>query len=119
VLLLLLAGSRARSWVVVASIIFLGGGLVWLFGRPAIHIGASGLIYGLIAYLIVAGICERRMVPMLISIIVGFFYGGTLATGILPTAGQQISWEGHLLGAAAGAIVAYVMTRPPDHDQCQ
>src|SRR5688572_8195991 len=47
VLLLLLAGSRGRSWAVVTSIVLLSGALLWLFGRPAIHIGASSLIYGL------------------------------------------------------------------------
>jgi membrane associated rhomboid family serine protease len=117
VLLLLLAGSRARSWAVVAGIVLLGGGLVWLFGRSAIHIGASGLIYGLIAYLIVAGICERRVIPMIASIFVGFLYGGTLATGILPSSLPHISWEGHLFGALAGATVAYVLTRPRDRTE--
>src|SRR5215208_6451322 len=66
-LLLLLAGSRARSWAIVTSIILLSGALLWMFGRPATHIGASGLIYGLIAYLLVSGISERRIVPMIIA----------------------------------------------------
>ena len=43
-LLTLLAGSRARSWQIVAAIVLAGGGLLWLFGRSAVHIGASGLV---------------------------------------------------------------------------
>src|SRR5215472_15048047 len=52
ILLVLLAGSQARSWAVVIDIVLLGGGLLWLFGRPAYHIGASGLVFGLITFLI-------------------------------------------------------------------
>jgi membrane associated rhomboid family serine protease len=111
VLLLLLAGSQARSWFVVICIVLLGGALLWLFGRPATHIGASGLIYGLIAYLLVSGYCERRFVPMIVAIVVGFLYGGTLASGVLPAWGSHISWEGHLLGAIAGGAIAVLMTK--------
>jgi membrane associated rhomboid family serine protease len=114
VLLLLLAGSRGRSWAVVTSIMLLSGGLLWLFGGPAIHIGASSLIYGLIAYLIVSGIRELRIVPMIVSVVVGLLYGGTLAAGVLPSSASHISWEGHLFGAIAGAAVAYWQTKERD-----
>jgi membrane associated rhomboid family serine protease len=117
VLLLLLAGSKAESWAIVACIVFLSGALLWLFGRPATHIGASSLIYGLVAYLIVSGIRERRLVPMSIAIFVGFVYGGTLASGLLPRWRSPISWEGHLLGAVAGGVIAYAMTLHPDEPE--
>jgi membrane associated rhomboid family serine protease len=111
VLLLLLAGSKAQSWAIVISIVLVSGALLWMFGRPATHIGASGLIYGLIAYLLVSGISERRIVPMLIAIVVGFLYGGTLASGVLPTSGSHISWEGHLFGAIAGGGIALLLAK--------
>jgi membrane associated rhomboid family serine protease len=111
VLLILLAGSKPRSWAIVISIVLLGGALLWMFGRTANHIGASGLIFGLIAYLLVSGFREMRFVPMVIAIIVGFFYGGTLASGVLPSWGSHISWEGHLFGAIAGVVIAVLMTR--------
>jgi membrane associated rhomboid family serine protease len=111
VLLVLLAGSKAQSWSVVAWIVLLSGALLWVLGRPATHIGASSLIYGLIAYLIVSGIREQRIVPMIISLAVGCLYGGTLVSGVMPRLNSQISWEGHLFGAIAGGIVAYFMTR--------
>lgn len=112
VLLALLAGSKARSWEVVIEIVVLAGILLWLFGRPATHIGASGLIFGLIGFLIVAGWFERRLISMLISIAVTFLYGGVLLAGVIPQFGNRVSWEGHLLGAVAGGIVAYQLTRP-------
>lgn len=111
VLLSLLAGSRARSWRIVAGVVLLGGLLLWTFGRSANHIGASGLIFGLISFLIVAGFLERRLVPLAISLLVGFLYGGTLLWGIIPRFGSQVSWDGHLAGAVAGAAVAFALTR--------
>jgi membrane associated rhomboid family serine protease len=111
VLLVLLAGSKAESWAVVAGIVLLGGGLLWLFGRPATHIGASSLIYGLIAYLFVSGIREGRFIPFVIAIVVGLLYGGTLLAGIVPSLSSHISWEGHLFGAIAGGAIAYWQTK--------
>jgi len=119
ILLLLLAGSKANSWTIVAFIVFMSGAMLWLFGRPATHVGASGLIFGLIAFLLASGILERRIVPLVISIVVGFLYGGTLLSGIVPDLGSHISWEGHLFGAIAGGLAAGLMTRrgvqPEDH----
>ena len=119
ILLLLLAGSKANSWTIVAFIVFMSGAMLWLFGRPATHVGASGLIFGLIAFLLASGILERRIVPLVISIVVGFLYGGTLLSGIVPDLGSHISWEGHLFGAIAGGLAAGLMTKrgvqPEDH----
>jgi membrane associated rhomboid family serine protease len=113
ILLILLAGSRAESWEVVGIIAVLGGVLLWIFGRPAVHIGASGLISGLTAFLVLAGFLEHRLIPLLIALLVGFLYGGSLVLGILPRVGSQISWDGHLCGAIAGGIVACALTRGP------
>lgn len=113
ILLMLLAGSRARSWLVVLAIIVLGGLLLWACGRSEKNnIGASGLVFGLIVFLIGSGFLERRIIPMLIALFVVFLYGGALISGILPTAGDHISWDGHLCGAVAGGLVAYVLARP-------
>jgi membrane associated rhomboid family serine protease len=111
VLLLLLAGSRAESWRVVVAIVLVGGGLLWLLGRPVNHIGASALIYGLVTYLIASGVLERRLVPLTIALIVGVLYGGSLALAILPSWGSKVSWEGHLFGAIAGVVVAWWLSR--------
>ena len=110
VLLVLLAGSNARSWAVVAYIVLVGGGLLWLFGRPVIHIGASGLGDGVIAFLRVSGIIERSFSPLRVAGEVAAPYGRTLGTGVLPHAAARVSWEGHLYGAVAGGLAAGSLT---------
>ncbi len=123
VLLTLLAGSRANSWEVVAEIGVVGGGLLWLFGRQAgqagqySHVGASGLIYGLIAFLLVSGFREKRPVPLLIALLVGFLYGGTLISGVLPSLDARVSWDGHLFGALAGGAAGYFSIQRATSDQ--
>ncbi|MCR9198200.1 MAG: rhomboid family intramembrane serine protease [Planctomycetaceae bacterium] len=107
ILLGLLAGSRANSYAVVPQLIVGGGLLLWCFGRTSRHVGASGLVYALIAFLIISGVRERRPAALIISIFVGLTYGATLLTGVLPTVGEGISWDGHLAGAVAGAVIAW------------
>ena len=110
ILLVLLAGSRANSIAIVVGLVFLGDLLLWIFGRGAsIHVGASGLIYGLIAFLITSGLLERHIVPLVISLFVLFLYGGTMIWGLLPSLRAEISWDGHLCGAIAGGLLAYGM----------
>ena len=108
VMLLLLSGSRANSVVIVISIIAIGGALLWLFGRGnTLHIGASLLVFGLAVFLIVSGILEKRMVPVLISFFVAITYGGILLSGIAPWQ-KGVSWDGHLFGGIGGAITAWI-----------
>lgn len=109
VLLTLLAGSRARSWLVALAIVLLSGGLLWIFGRPALHIGASALIFGLAAFLLVSGFLERRFRSLAIAVLVGLLYGSTLLWGILPTA-RTVSWDGHWCGMIAGILTAVWLT---------
>jgi len=110
VTLFLLAGSRADSGAIVVLITLLGGLGLWLFGRTAIHIGASGLVFGLIAFHIFAGIFEKRLISIVITLFVGASYAGVLLKGVIP--GQQgVSWDGHLIGAIAGALVALVTSK--------
>ena len=111
ILLSLLAGSRGNSKVIVSSLVVGGGVLLWLFGRGhSLHIGASGLVFGLITFLIASGFFEKRIRTMTISALVGFFYGLTLLMGVLP--GQTgVSWDGHLFGGVAGVIVAWLLLK--------
>jgi len=108
--LLLLAGSRANTGAIVVVIALLSGLGLWLFGRTALHIGASGLVFGLISFHIFAGIFERRLQSMLIALVVGVLYASTLFRGILPFQ-PGVSWDGHLFGAIAGGIVALITAR--------
>jgi len=105
VTLLLLAGSRANSGGIVILITILCGAGLWLLGREALHIGASGVVFGLISFHVFAGIFERRLQSVLIAFVVGLFYASTVLQGIMPFQ-QGVSWEGHLIGAVSGAAVA-------------
>ena len=111
VLLVLLSGSQADSRKIVAFIIVLGGILLWIFGRGnSIHIGASLLVFGLATFLVVAGLLEKRTIPLIISIVVALLYGSTLLSGIMPWH-TGVSWEGHLMGGVAGAITAWLLIK--------
>ena len=85
-------------------VVVLGGLLVWLVGRPAIHIGASGLVFGYFGYLVAQGWYERSFVSIAVAVAVLLLYGGIIF-GVLPQAGF-ISWEGHLFGLIAGVLAA-------------
>lgn len=110
ILLTLLVATQRHSWWIALQIVLLGGLLLWVFGRPAVHVGASGLIYGLIAYLMAAGFRQGRFGPAIAALLVGFLYGGTLLSGVLPTVGEHVSWDGHLTSAVAGGILGYFST---------
>ncbi|HLG35909.1 MAG TPA: rhomboid family intramembrane serine protease [Bacteroidia bacterium] len=82
----------------------MSGFWVWLFAREASHIGASGLIYGIAAFLFLSGVLKKNRNLLAISLLTVFLYGG-LTWGIFPVA-QHISWEAHLSGALAGFLCA-------------
>lgn len=113
ILLILLFGSTKHPWETVATIILLGGSLLWLLGRSAVHVGASGLIYGLIAFIIVNGFREKKLIPIVISLVVALFYGGTLFWGVLPSSDKTLSWDGHLYGAIAGGLLGWFQHQLP------
>ncbi|EMT6576758.1 MULTISPECIES: rhomboid family intramembrane serine protease [Providencia] len=87
-------------------IIVIGGFAVWLLGRNAIHIGASGWVFGLWGLLIAQGFFRRNWVDIAIALLV-LFYFGTMASGLLPTH-LYISTESHIAGAIAGVIYAWL-----------
>jgi membrane associated rhomboid family serine protease len=114
---LLILRNESAFWIVS----FLGAlatGLgTWIIGRGnSVHIGASGVIFAYFGYLLFAGIFERRIGSLLLSLVVFFFWGGML-WGVLPTQGSgAISWEGHLCGLAGGMLAAKLLARkkPPE-----
>lgn len=84
---------------------FIPNVLVWIFGRPLLHLGASGLIYAIAAFLFVSGLVRIELRSVLISIVVALLYGG-LIWGVVPS-DHAISWEMHLAGALTGGGVAF------------
>lgn len=86
-------------------IYLLSGFWLWLIGRESYHIGASGVVYGLITFLFFSGIFRKHTGLMALSLVVVFLYGG-LVWGIFPLF-KQMSWEGHLCGSIAGMLLAF------------
>ncbi|MCD7930716.1 MAG: rhomboid family intramembrane serine protease [Tannerellaceae bacterium] len=97
------------SRVVFPLLWLLSGFLTWCIGREAWHIGASGIIYALASYLFFSGFFSRYIPLIIISILIAFLYGG-LVWGLLPLF-SYVSWEGHLSGAIAGCLVAYLFRK--------
>lgn len=87
----------------------IGGLLTWIFARPGMHIGLSGVIFGLWGYVTFNGFIRRNVKYILISLVAIIFYGG-MFFGVLPTS-RRISFEGHLFGALSGIIYCYLMRK--------
>lgn len=105
--LVMLRETRDFLWVSVISG-FVSGLGTWLFGSPGVHIGASGVIFGYLGYLLMRGYFERSLVAIVISLFVGTLFG-SLLWGVLPLQ-YGISWEGHLFGLIGGVIAARMLT---------
>ena len=82
---------------------------VWLAGREAYHVGASGLIYSFVCFLFYSGLFRRRRSLMAISLLMVFLYG-SLIWGVFPFQ-PKISWESHLLGSLAGFVIAFFLRK--------
>jgi membrane associated rhomboid family serine protease len=87
-------------------IYLIGGILLWSVGRQAYHIGASGLIYGLAAFLFLSGLIRRVPSLIAISLLVVFWYG-SMVWGLLPI-DFEVSFEAHITGAVSGIILAVI-----------
>lgn len=107
---LLIFGSlcliRSKRYFIRSSIfiVTVGGALVWLFGRQAVHIGASGWIFGLWSLCIAIAWVDRRISNIVIAVAVILLYGGMIY-GVLP-GDPHVSFESHLFGALAGVFCA-------------
>ena len=117
VLLLMLATTRPNARRVLICLLVLSGVMLWAMGRDRVHVGSSGLVYALTAYLITAGLYERKLASAATAVLVGVLYGGTLFWGLLPTAGEHVSWDGHLLAAVAGAVFGYLTLKKQSHNK--
>lgn len=91
-----------------------GDALVWAAARESYHIGASGVVYGLIAFVFFSGVFRKDIKSIALALITVFLYGGAV-WGVLPTE-PGISWEGHLFGAIVGIACAWMFRNsdPPD-----
>ena len=112
-ILVLLAATRYIFPSIFLSVFavsyFLPGLLTWIIGRPALHLGASGMIYALVVFLFISGVIRVNRYLLAISLLVVFVYG-SLFWGLFPLE-QGISWEGHLSGAFTGFLLGIIFRK--------
>lgn len=99
-------------WIYITT-----GFWVWVMAREAYHIGASGLVYGLAAFLFFSGIFRKDARSIAVSLVIAFIHGGMLQ-GLVP-AESSVSWESHLLGSAAGIFCSFYFRKVPEIDKIQ
>lgn len=97
---------RDIAYKIWLLIYFIGGILLWGVGREAYHIGASGLIYGLAAFLFLSGIIRKVRTLTAISLLVVFLYG-SMIWGLFPF-DFKVSFEAHITGAVSGILLAFL-----------
>ncbi len=103
--------SGLRVFLTALAFSWLGSGLaVWLIGGGGVTVGASGLVFGLFAFLLVRGFLNRSWWQILLSVVLFLAYGSILF-GLLPMVMGIVSWQAHL-GGAVGGVVAAVLLRP-------
>lgn len=104
---------RDSAYKVLLIVWVVTGLSVWWIGRESFHIGASGVVYGLISFLFFSGILRRDKRAVALSLLMVFLYGG-LVWGVLPIK-EDVSFESHLMGALAGLVCALIFRKsdPP------
>lgn len=106
--LIALGGGAMRVVAVTATAAMVSGAAVWLLSPSrSVTVGASGVVFGYAAYLIVRGVVSRRVGQLALGAVVIAVFGGGLLAGLVPTAG--ISWLGHMFGAVGGVLAAYLL----------
>ncbi|GAB1856371.1 rhomboid family intramembrane serine protease [Flavobacteriaceae bacterium MHTCC 0001] len=100
---------RAIVWKVLLYGILVSGFLTWCIGRPAYHIGASGLIYVLVSFIFFKGVFAKHFRLIALSLLVVFLYG-SMVWYTMPIE-EGISWEGHLSGLIAGLVFALIFKK--------
>ncbi|MDQ0642443.1 rhomboid family intramembrane serine protease [Microbacterium murale] len=109
--------GAGRFWMVTAITAFVGGVGTWLLNAPGtLTVGASVLVFGYFAYVVVRVFSPRpiahRIAHALIAVIVLVLYGGSMLTGIVGV-GPGVSWQAHLFGAIGGGVAALAGARGP------
>ncbi|MDF9801197.1 membrane associated rhomboid family serine protease [Catalinimonas alkaloidigena] len=92
-------------------IYFATGFWVWVVARQAYHIGSSGLVYGLAAFLFFSGIFRRDVRSTAVAVAIAFIHGG-MVQGLVP-GDNSVSWESHLLGSMAGIFCSFYFRKEP------
>lgn len=108
----IIALSGIRTFVLVTAFGWLiSGVLTWLIGGSSTHIGASGIVFAYIVFVIVRGLFTRAPLHIIVGIIAALYYGVGVLGGMLPFGNDGISWQGHLGGAIGGVLAASTLGR--------
>jgi membrane associated rhomboid family serine protease len=100
--------GATRLALVTLIVIVIGGIGTWLISPTGVStVGASGVVFGYATYLFARGVFNRRLLELLIGAVVGVVWGGALLTSVVPHYG--ISWQGHVCGAVAGVLAAWLL----------
>jgi membrane associated rhomboid family serine protease len=103
----LLYGYPRSARLVIPLVWLATGALVWLCGRESLHLGASGLTFGMLFFVCAVGLLQRYKKAIALSLIVLLLYGGMLG-GLFPE-NPQISFESHLAGAVIGTVLGFLL----------
>lgn len=106
---------RRIAWPSFILIYVATGAAVWLLARPVYHIGASGVVYGLVSFIFWLGIFRRNIKSIILSLVIVIMYSGYFY-GLLPNQ-EGISWESHLFGGIVGIIIAYIFRNMIERDE--
>jgi len=102
----LLAAFGRGVLVKVTLLLWFGGGaLLWLAARPGNHLGASGLVFGFLGYLLFRAISERKFSTIVIAVLAAALYGGLLLQ--LVRIDPRISMEAHIYCFLLGAVASH------------
>lgn len=113
---LVLVGGVQRLVRTTVVIVVVSGMGMWLFGGSnTVHLGASGVVFGYLGYLLLRGVFSRKIGQIALGLLVLVLYGG-LIWGLLPTP-SGVSWQGHLFGLFGGILVARIEAQPSVHDE--
>ncbi|MFC8180453.1 rhomboid family intramembrane serine protease [Rhodococcus sp. NPDC057297] len=106
---LVLLSGIGRGLAATGVIWVIAGVGTWLIGGSnSNHIGASSLVFGFLAYLLVRGFFTRNLGQLAIGVVVFVLYGSAL-WGVLPST-PGVSWQGHLFGAVGGVVAAWLLS---------
>jgi membrane associated rhomboid family serine protease len=101
--------SGLRTWLTVSALVLVLGGLAtWLLAPAGVIVGASGVIFGWLGYLLARAYFSRKLRWILVAAVVLFFFG-TLLNGLLPSLNSQVSWQAHVCGFGAGIVAGAVL----------
>jgi membrane associated rhomboid family serine protease len=108
--------GRALAWAALAIIILAGGLAVWALAAPGtVHLGASGVIFGLTGFLLFSGILRRDWKSLVASLAVLLLYGGIFFSLLVVRPG--VSWSSHFFGFLAGILAAWILKPRADKTQ--